>query len=427
MSVELGVDLACKAQKEICSDRPNGKLIDKVPAAGQNALECIHSFPLFCVEGILTLEWEDETEDDELKEVVSQYLPDAVVWTTDWTTGSLIDQLTRGIFNVDPPFQRRQVWDDTRSSLYIESLLLGCPVPPITLAEVTNSASQQYLVIDGKQRLSTLKRFAIDETLILRGLEALTELSGASFRDIQGHAEYGRFENLPIRTNVVRNWKKDEVLHFIFNRLNTQVTPLSTHELRRSLIPGGFMKYLDERSAASASLKRILGISEPDRRLRDSELLLRAIAFSMFLSRYRGNLKVFLDSAARRLNNSWTSKTQSEVAGVVNDIEEAIDATYEIFGDAAFQRYENGKPLGRFNRAIFDIFVVSLARAPTRAALIESRARIADLLPLLLETNKDFNAWTQSTTKSQSAVFGRIQIWSAAVHDAIGVTIEPAS
>jgi hypothetical protein len=370
------------------------------------------------------MDWEEEPEDDELRSVVLEFLPQAVVWTTDWTTGSLIDQLQRGVFDVDPPFQRRSVWDDVKASLYIESLLLGCPVPPITLAEASTGHTHQYIVIDGKQRLNTLKRFALDETLSLRGLEMLVSLKGSRFSDVQGHNEFGRFENLPIRTNVVRNWKHDEVLHFIFNRLNTQVTPLSTHELRRSLIPGPFMSYLDVRSAKSPQLWHILGISEPDRRLRDAELLLRAVAFCLFLERYEGNLKRFLDTTARRLNKRWSHRTEVEVEGTVNDIEAAIDAAYSIFGDGAFQRYDGGRPLGRFNRAIFDIMVVTLRQPLVRQAAMAASAKVASLFVELLNDDREFSAWTQATTKSGQAVFGRIRTWAGCLSELLGVELD---
>lgn len=103
--------------------------------------------------------WDDEDDDSELSEVTRRHLPNAVVWTTDWTTRSLLEQIARGVFDLDPPFQRRNVWSDKRASLYIESLLLGCPVPAITLAERSSGAGPQYVVIDGKQRLTALRRF----------------------------------------------------------------------------------------------------------------------------------------------------------------------------------------------------------------------------------------------------------------------------
>lgn len=368
------------------------------------------------------LEWQEEVEDDELRDATRRYLPETVVWTTDWTTGALIEQIEREVFDVDPPFQRRSAWDDKKASLYIESLLLGCPVPPITLAELPAAfpGPHQYVVIDGKQRLGSLKRFAVDKALKLTGLETLTHLNGLGYRDILEQVEFSRFANLPIRTVVMRNWQKDEVLQFVFHRLNTQVTPLSTHELRRSLLAGPFTNYLDERSARSRGIQRILNITEPDYRLRDAELLLRAIAFSCFFSRYRGNLKGFLDTATRALNKSWSEDLRDELDLVAEEIDYAIFATYDTFGDAAFQRFEQGDATGRFNRAVFDMMILTMRYADVRRqATATSQAVVAQFETLSHQGT--FAAWTQATTKSRDAVIGRVSAWARDLGEVLGI------
>jgi hypothetical protein len=370
----------------------------------------------------LEIPWDEEDDDADLREITRKYLPNAVVWTTDWTTGSLLEQMERGLFDLEPPFQRRNVWSDRRASLYIESLLLGCPVPAITLAEVSETAGPQYVVIDGKQRLTSLRRFAATRELRLTGLEVLGQFTGAGYDELQAKAEFARFENLPIRTVIVRNWQKDEVLHFMFHRLNTQVTPLSTHELRRSLIPGAFTSYLDQRSAASGQLHRLLGITEPDYRLRDAELLLRGIAFAEFLPVYKGNLKRFLDQVTRRLNREWSSTTESRVNAIVESLEETIDVTFDIFGQHAFQRFEDRKPVGRFNRAVYDTHVVVFrepqVRAASRANADAVRAAFAEVFEL-----PDVRSFFEATTKTRRAVEGRLRAWSELLSGAIKMPV----
>jgi hypothetical protein len=362
------------------------------------------------------MKWDEEVSEDDLRVATRRYLPETVVWTTDWTTGALIEQISRNVFDVDPPFQRRSAWDDKKASLYIESLLLGCPVPAITLAELATKAAdpRQYVVIDGKQRLGALKRFAIDESLRLTGLETLTELNGLRFRDIARLPEFARFENLPIRTVIMRHWQKDEVLQFVFHRLNTQVTPLSTHELRRALLAGPFTVFLDERSATSAPLKRILNISEPDYRLRDAELLLRAIAFSLFFAKYRGNLKQFLDTTTKLLNRHWSELLRRQLVDVCDELDAAMVATFEIFGEDAFQRVEDGAFLGRFNRAVFDIMVLGF-RIPEVREKSGKRHEDVKLEFLRLMEDQEFSRFTAATTKSGEAVEGRVRQWVEAL------------
>lgn len=360
------------------------------------------------------MEWIDEFDDDDLRDVTRRFLPETVAWTTDWTTGSLVEQIERQVFDVDPPFQRRSAWNDKKASLYIESLLLGCPVPPVTLAELppSNESSFQYVVIDGKQRLSSLKRFASDRTLKLTGLEVLSHLNGQSFEMVNNSGEFSRFMNLPIRTVVLRNWKKDEVLQFVFHRLNTQVTPLSTHELRRSLLAGPFTEYLDKRSAQSRGIQKILGISEPDYRLRDAELWLRAIAFCEFGQRYKGNLKSFLDSVTKNLNQNWSvGSLQVEVSTLSDQIDAALDTTFNVFADDAFQRFDSENSYSnRFNRAIFDVMVFAFQFPDVRAAADEDAVAVRRAFETV-SANPDFSAFISATTKKPDAVFGRIRLW----------------
>lgn len=361
------------------------------------------------------MDWDDEHDDDDLREVTRQYLPDTVVWTTDWTTGALADQIRRDVFDVDPPYQRRSVWNDKKASLLIESLIVGCPVPPITLAELPANGpnGEQYVVIDGKQRLSTLKRFMVDKTLRLTGLEILPQFNGLTFDELIAEREASRFTNVPVRTVVLRNWKKDEVLQFVFHRLNTQVTPLSTHELRRSLLAGPFTEYLDERSAQSVGIQRVLNIKGPDYRLRDAELWLRALAFVLRSNQYRGNLKAFLDTTTRQLNRGWAKpETRREVSEASDDIELAIEATVAIFGNEAFQRFdpETGYS-GRFNRAIFDIMIVQFANEANREKALAQKAAVRTAFETMSSDTR-FAAWISTTTKTPAAVQGRLHAWS---------------
>lgn len=367
------------------------------------------------------MEWQNEVEDDELRASTRKYLPQTVIWTTDWTTGALTEQMRRGVFDVDPPFQRRSAWDDKKASLYIESLLLGCPVPAITLAEVTDAKPpRQYIVIDGKQRLGSIKQFAVDETLRLSSLQTLTELNGLQFREVAALPEFSRFENLPIRTVVMRNWQKSEVLQFVFHRLNSQVTPLSTHELRRALLAGGFTSYLDEASARSVGIQSILGITEPDYRLRDAELLLRAIAFSEFIRKYRGNLKEFLDSSTRTLNRHWSARMKRSLDSLCSEVDKAIQTTYEIFGEAAFQRYDQGTPVGRFNRAVFDMMILTFRFNDVRLKSIARADAVRNRFVELMN-DAEFSRWTEATTKSKDAVEGRLDRWGAALGVVVGL------
>jgi len=217
-----------------------------------------------------------ESEDD-ITGVTAKSLSNAVVWGTDWTAATVVDQLRRGTISLDPAFQRRDAWTDDRKSRFIESLMLGLPIPQLVLAE-SQKAKGRFIVIDGKQRLLSLSKFtgvglAEDQKpLALTGLKVRTDLNTLTFEDIKAKVKYeslvSEFENQAVRTVVIRGWGSEEVLYTIFHRLNTGSVPLSPQELRQALHPGGFLSFAAKFSEQSQPLKTLLGLTKPDFRMR---------------------------------------------------------------------------------------------------------------------------------------------------------------
>src|SRR5579883_3474252 len=224
----------------------------------------------------------------------------AVVTGTDWTADTILNQLNKRNIVLDPIFQRRDAWNDKRKSRFIESIILGLPIPQIVLAE-PQDAKGTFIVIDGKQRLLALQRFAgIDagsdeKPLKLSGLTVREDLNGTTFNDLRRDSQLRKyltaFENQTIRTVVVRNWQNEKVLYVIFHRFNTSSVALSPQELRQALHPGEFLRFAVKYSERSPGLKKALHLTNPDFRMRDVELLVRYFAYQNRLNDYPGNLK----------------------------------------------------------------------------------------------------------------------------------------
>lgn len=290
-------------------------------------------------------------------------MQNAVLWGTDWTAETIVSQIKKGRIDLNPKFQRREAWDDKRKSLFIESLICGFPIPQIILAE-GKTKNDPYIVIDGKQRLLSLRRFFSDPddnvftSLKLKGLSVLKELNNKTYdtiiNDPQVEDIIGQIENQPIRTVVIRNWPSEEFLYTVFHRLNTGSLPLSTQELRQALHPGSFLDFCDEYTTDNRNLYRILNISKADYRMRDIELMVRFFAFKYFINSYAGNLKSFLDYSVKTLNEQWQDNSEDYMTSAKN-MDSAIEATYTIFGESAFRKYKNDTFDNKFNRAIFDI------------------------------------------------------------------------
>ncbi len=122
------------------------------------------------------------TEDLEDLEHVDNWADGAALWSTDWTAETVLSQLRRGNIDLNPSFQRRSAWAESKQSLFVESLMLGLPIPQLILAEDRNRKGS-FIVIDGKQRLLAIRRFAAEDgddgftPLKLKGLSERHDLN----------------------------------------------------------------------------------------------------------------------------------------------------------------------------------------------------------------------------------------------------------
>jgi hypothetical protein len=137
----------------------------------------------------------------------------AVVTASDWTTQTILSQLEKGNIDLNPSFQRRQAWRPMRKSEFIESLILGIPVPQLVLAERKQKRGS-YIVIVGKQRLLSLAQFSSRgdsafEPFRLSGLAIRKDLNGKNLEDLeldpQLDEDLTSLENQTIRPVVIRN------------------------------------------------------------------------------------------------------------------------------------------------------------------------------------------------------------------------------
>ena len=332
---------------------------------------------------------------------------------------------------MNPSFQRREAWTDERKSAFIESLFLGMPIPQLVLAEKKDRRGE-YIVIDGKQRLFAIRRFAAadedDEfkTLKLSGLQIRNDLEGKNLADITGDPELSNevawYENQTIRTVVVRNWQEESFLYRVFLRLNTGNLPLSTQELRQALQPGPFIDFIADYSANSESIQRALKLKAPDFRMRDVEILLRFFAFHEFITDYSGNLKVFLDSTCDVFNKRWPGN-ELEIKGIAKMCDNGIDTTLNIFKNNAFRRWDTNKYQGPFNRAVFDIMTYYFSNNEIAEAARAKADAVIESYQQLCDSNSEFHLSLQTTTKSVRATFVRLSEWGKALMAVTGIDI----
>lgn len=296
----------------------------------------------------LTLIPDDQQEDEnDLSNSIS--FKDAIVMNADWTIETIVGQIGKGNIDLQPGFQRRAAWDDVRKSRLVESIIVGMPVPNIVLAENKDHRGR-FIVIDGKQRLLAINDFLNGE-YALRGLDIRPDLNNLTYNQLATEdKEY--LDNSTLRSTVIRNWKDENFLYAIFFRLNSGSLPLSPQELRKALVGGNLLDRIELYLEGSNHFHALFG-EGLDKRMRDSELVLRFIAYDRALQDYRGDFKDFLDRTVRHYESDWeTRKLEAELA--LERLNLALATTLAIFGKDSFKKWIGDKFERVINRAVFD-------------------------------------------------------------------------
>lgn len=356
-----------------------------------------------------------QEDEDDLPKVSFK---DAVVTNTDWTIESINLQMAKGTIDLQPSFQRRGAWDETRKSRLIESIIVGMPVPNISLAE--NKVHRgRFIVIDGKQRLLAIQEF-MNGSYKLRGLDLRADLNGATF-SVLGTSDRESFENSTLRATLIKNWKDENFLWAAFYRLNSGSLPLSPQELRKALIGGKLIESIEEYLQKSADFQEIFG-RELDKRMRDSELVLRFLAFDRNITDYRGDFKAFLDDTTRYFEKHWDSR-RDEVQDRFKRLDLALRTAHSIFGEFAFRKWLGNRYERVMNRAIFDCIVRFFAEDDIASLSIKHRGAVIATFQNVCTDDK-FRAAIERSTKTLDATFTRINMWGERLANLVGKKLD---
>jgi hypothetical protein len=170
--------------------------------------------------------------------------------TFDIQMQQLLAMLRDKQITMSPAYQRKFRWSETRCSQFIESLMLGIPIPSLFMATNTDST---WEVVDGVQRLSTIIKFAGDDilrkrhkldALVLSHLGKLTDFVGLKLDELPPKLQL-HFATRPIKV-ITLNDKSDAVVRYdLFERLNTGGVALSPQEIRDCIFRGTFADKLE--------------------------------------------------------------------------------------------------------------------------------------------------------------------------------------
>lgn len=264
---------------------------------------------------------------------------------------SLITMLENDIIDLSPAFQRKQdLWTAERQSQLIESILLKLPLPSMYFEY--DHERRKYVVIDGLQRLCTLKNFAVDKKLKLRGLEFLqNEYGGMSYNDLSftDRLEIGLQE---IAVNVLKVTTPDYAKFVIFKRLNSGGTQLNNQEIRNALYNGEGTRLL----VTLSELPQMQSVGFRSQRLLDQEVILRFMAFKRSgYGAYPGRMEAFLTNCLIGLNNL----SANELEELKNQFIQSLSRNIAIFGDNVFRNPNSRTKLP--STSMFDALMVAFS------------------------------------------------------------------
>jgi hypothetical protein len=301
-----------------------------------------------------------------------------------------------------PDFQRSDdLWDSEKQSRLIESILISFPLPAFYF-DATDDNS--WLVVDGLQRLSSLRNFIINKSLRLSGLEFLHNLEGSNYDDLSRTLQR-KIDETQIVAYLIKPGTPIKVKYNIFKRINTGGLVLQPQEIRHALnqgIPARFVAEL----AMLEDFKKATEYKIDSSRMLDREFVTRFVAFYINEPEsYSPDLDSFLNDSMAKLS----SFQERERIDLKDNFTKAMKASYQIFGNWAFRKADlypdRRKPI---NKALFEIWSVSLAKLSDqeRKTIIDNKKEvIRKFVSLLKEYGPFWGSITSGTGDRQRVIY----------------------
>lgn len=303
----------------------------------------------------ISSEIEDDYSDDSLFNISS--------WGADLSFRELISMYEDDEL-VKPELQRKYVWDKPEASRFIESILLGLPVPSIFLAQ----AGSQKLIVDGYQRIMTIYDYVKRGVFSADGRVfklSNSEKINSRWRN-KAFAELSVDDQRKIRSTTIHaimfEQKKpandDTSLYQIFERINTSGRTLTPQEIRNCVYQGTFNSMLFELNE-NEIWRKLFGTPDPDKRMRDIEYILR-----FFVMKTNDVLKN--DVTQISLKKSLNIFMERHKNDALQDLEKfrieflnTIQLVDNLIGENSFRNFTKNGFSKKFHPAIFDAIMIS--------------------------------------------------------------------
>jgi len=289
-------------------------------------------------------EEDDEiVEDDAIeKEESAPVIYDITSFGADYNVDYIVKRMDQEVFIV-PDFQRSFVWPQKKASRFIESLMLGLPVPSVFLYK--EEETNKYLIVDGQQRLKTIQKFFkgvfgerkfrlqdVQEKWNGKTIHELSDFDRQCLEDAMIHFIIFKQEN-PSEDN--------SSIYHVFERLNTGGMALNPQEIRNCVSHGPFVDLLEELNK-NEFWRKIYG--RENKRYKDRELILRFLALLNEHKKYQRPMNEFLNKFMHKHRNISLEQRQK----FSEQFNSMIQLAYETVGTKVF------RPERNLNAAVFD-------------------------------------------------------------------------
>ncbi|MFX4234736.1 DUF262 domain-containing protein [Aliarcobacter butzleri] len=383
-------------------------------------------------EEINYFEDKDEIKDDEELEIPKE-IRRLNIETHDYPIEVLVKKIQDKDIILRPHYQRDFIWDRTKCSLLIESILLNIPLPPVYLAEEDDGSLS---VIDGLQRLHTfLDYFENKFSLTKMEGEGLVELNKLTYSGLQ--KDFPKAKRIlnkgNIRTITISKDSDPDIKYDIFERLNSGSVKLNDQEIRNCIFHGKLNDaimgtynlekqiYNNNGLRHNKVIQQSMNLAEAHPRYLDAEVVIRILAMMKYhdnlQTKYKNSMKLLINDYMKEHKNS----SDNDINLIKTEFENTMDKVFSIFDDRTFKRYSNTDIEKTLNRSIMDCVVVTF-KDRTKEELLAKKNEIVELMNTMLndkenkyigtKTSSSFRDLVTKWTSSKNVLKDRLELWS---------------
>ena len=341
---------------------------------------------------------------DSTPEIKNPFDPKLVdIVTQTMVISNIVERLKYDEFTLHPVFQRNAgLWSDEKQSRLIESLMIKIPIPSFYF---DNTEQDKLIVIDGLQRLWSIKRFMALENgdpnqLRLKGLEYLNQFEGKTFDELPRTMQR-RIKEQSITAYIIRQGTPDAIRTSIFKRINTGGMSLTPAEIRNAVYQGKASEFL-KRLSTSDEFKTATNRKIPPERMLDREFVNRTMAFVILgYEKYSGNMDQYLEDVLARikaLSDEKLSVYEDAFLGAMKTIN-------VLFKDKAFRKPKKEKGYGKINKPLYEVVSVAFTELTSveRQTILNRKEAFLKKYHSLFQDDSFVAAISSATAKVQNA------------------------